>query len=197
MPHGHDLLLSYLSKRSSEELNNKTIIEIGSTREFIPGQNSTEAFVKFCIKNNMKLISVDMDEKCSNNVTFIANKYKFENIEIYTMKGEDFLKKYDKKIDFIYLDAFDFNHNNHSDERRKSYRKFLDCNIEDELCHKMHLECCENIHNKFNKNGLLCFDDILDINSTKGKGVLAVPFLLKNKFKLIKYSYNAMIFSPP
>lgn len=197
MPHGHDLLLSYLSKRSSEELNNKTIIEIGSTREFIPGQNSTEAFVKFCIKNNMKLISVDMDEKCSNNVTFIANKYKFENIEIYTMKGEDFLKKYDKKIDFIYLDAFDYDHGKHSTIRKERYKSKLNCEITNELCHKMHLECCLNLNNKFNKDGLLCFDDILDFNGKRGKGVLAIPYLKQQKYKLLQYVPHAMIFSPP
>ena len=87
----------------------------------------------------MKIISVDMDPKCSQNVINIANKYNFINYEVHTMKGEDFLKKYDKDIDYIYLDAFDYDHGKHSNKRKESYKKNLNCNITNELCHKMHL----------------------------------------------------------
>ena len=49
----------------------------------------------------MKLISVDMDPQCSQNVKDIAKKNNFTNFEVHTMKGEDFLLNYDEEIDFI------------------------------------------------------------------------------------------------
>ena len=107
------------------------------------------------------------------------------------------LKKYDKKIDFIYLDAFDYYHGKHSTIRKERYKSKLNCEITNELCHKMHLECCLNLNNKFNKDGLLCFDDILDFNGKRGKGVLAIPYLKQQKYKLLQYIPHAMIFSPP
>lgn len=58
----------------------------------------------------------------------------------------------------------------------------------------MHLECCKNIINKLNKNSIICFDDIKNKNYTIGKGVLAVPYLLKNKLKIIEYRPHCIIF---
>ena len=76
MDHGHQTLINYILKEKDENLKGKTIIEIGSCREFLEGQNSTECFIKLCIQKDMKFISVDMDEKCSQNVYSLAHKYK-------------------------------------------------------------------------------------------------------------------------
>ena len=195
MIHGHKLLIKYI--RLNNNNTDKTIIEIGSTREYIEGQNSTEAFIKLCIEYNMKLISVDMDPLCSQNVVNIAKKYNFSNYEVYTMKGEKFLELYDKKIDYIYLDAFDYDHGNHSIRRKQSYKNNMNCEITNELCHKMHLECCKNICNKMNTGGYICFDDILDKESTQGKGVLAIPYIKEQKFQLLEYQPFCMIFTTP
>jgi hydroxymethylpyrimidine pyrophosphatase-like HAD family hydrolase len=191
MGHGHELLITYINKK--DNLTNKIIIEIGSTREFIGYQNSSEEFIKFCKKNNMKFISVDMDPNCTKNVIKLAKKHNFTNYEAITMKGEDFLEKYNEVIDFIYLDAFDFAHNNHSKNRKKRYQEFLDCKITNKLCHEMHLQCCKNIINKMSNTGYIGFDDILNIKATKGKGVTAIPFLLNNNFKIIEFKDRSMI----
>ena len=68
-------------------LKNKTLIEIGSTRELFSNQNSSEYFIKFCQKYEMNFISIDMDSECSNNVRKFAEDYKFEHIKIITKKG--------------------------------------------------------------------------------------------------------------
>lgn len=194
---GHKLLLEFIAKLPPNYIKNKTIIEIGSTREYNLDQNSSEAFIHLCKKNLIKLISVDMDPECSDNVRNICNKHKFTNYEIYTMKGEDFLKNYDKPIDFLYLDAFDYYHTSHSDKRKNKYKDILNCKInpDNKLCHEMHLQCCKNIIKNITKDSLICIDDILNINASKGKGVTAVPYLLKNGCKLLEFKYRAMIFS--
>ena len=193
--HGHHLLIKYI--RQNNNNTNKTIIEIGSTREYVEAQNSTEAFIKLCIEYNMKLISVDMDPLCSQNVVDIAKKYNFSNYEVHTMKGEKFLELYDKKIDYIYLDAFDYDHGRHSIKRKQAYKNNMNCEITNELSHKMHLECCKNICNKMNTGGYICFDDILDRESTRGKGVLAIPYIKEQKFRLLEYQPCCMIFTTP
>ena len=145
----------------------------------------------------MKFISIDMDPECSNNVKKFAEDNKFDNIQIITGKGETFLKNYKNPIDFIYIDAFDFWHENHSKERKESYKKNLnvELNSDDILCHKMHFDCAFHMinNNLIKKDTVVSFDDILNKNATKGKGVTAIPFLLKNNMTVVEYKNCGMI----
>jgi hypothetical protein len=136
----------------------------------------------------MNLISVDMDPEVINNIIKIGKQVNFMKHKCIAMKGEDFLKDYNQKIDFIYLDAFDFFHNAHSEWRYERYKKNMNCTISNDLCWQMHLDCCKNIINKLQKHTLICFDDILNKEATEGKGVKAVPFLRNsNKVKELEY----------
>ena len=56
MNHGHSLFIEYLNQRS--DLEGKTIIEIGSVREDLEGQNSTKCFLDFCKDKKMKLSTI-------------------------------------------------------------------------------------------------------------------------------------------
>lgn len=191
--HSHKLLSDYIEKMFSKEfLKNKIIIEIGSTREILHNQNSSNHFIKFCKKYEMKLISVDMDPECSNNVREMAKTNNFDNVEVITKKGEDFLEDYKNSINFIYIDAFDYWHKNHSEKRKESYKKNLnvELNSNDFLCHKMHFDCAFHMinNNLITKDSVVCFDDILNKESTQGKGVTAIPFLLDNNMEITEYS---------
>jgi hypothetical protein len=194
----HTVLSNYIERTFKRDfLKNKTLIEIGSSREIIKQQNSSEYFIKFCKKYEMKFISIDMDPECSNNVKKFAEDNKFDNIQIITDKGETFLKNYKNPIDFIYIDAFDFWHENHSKKRKESYKKNLnvELNSDDILCHKMHFDCAFHMinNNLIKKDTVLSFDDILNKNATKGKGVTAIPFLLKNNMTVVEYKNCGMI----
>ena len=59
MNHGHSLLIKHILDFNN--LKGKTIIEVGSVRENLEGQNSTEEFIKLCKEKDMKLITIDMD----------------------------------------------------------------------------------------------------------------------------------------
>ena len=193
----HKLLTNAIEERFFSSLSGKTLIEIGSTREIVSNQNSSEYFITFCKKHNMKFISIDMDPKCSENALNFCKKHNFDNYLINTMKGEDFLQDYTEKIDFIYLDAFDFWHPNHGDVRKESYKQNLgvELSADDNLCHQMHYECAYHmINNKcVTKDTIICHDDIVTPDAKRGKGVLSIPYLLENGFKISKYESNGMI----
>lgn len=197
----HKLLVKYILKDYSKnltELEGKTLIEIGSTRE-ITGigstQNSSEYFIQFCKKYKMKFISIDMDPMCSANALKFCKKHNFNNYEIKTIKGEEFLKEYKKPVFFIYLDAFDFWHNNHSETRKQSYKQNLNVELspDDKLCHQMHLECVQHmVKNKcITSQTIICHDDIISLE--KGKGVLSIPYLLKHNMRILEHSSGGMV----
>ncbi len=192
--HGHKLLEEHILKQ--KDLENKTIIEIGSVREHMVGQNSTGFFMELCKKHNMKLISVDMDKDCSANVHKEAEKLDFKNYEAITMKGEDYLKDI-KSFDYLYLDGFDYYHEYHSDERKVKYKDILETEITNENSWKSHLDMVKGVYNKGAEHSLLCIDDVFD--EKKGKGCTAIPFLLSSKpsWKGLEHKYNAVIFELP
>ncbi len=138
----------------------------------------------------MNLITVDMDPIVIENAKKFSEQANFENHQTIVSKGEDYLRNYTEAIDFIYLDAFDFWHNNHSEFRQQQYEKNMNCRIEkdNKLCHQMHLECCQHILGKLNDYSYICFDDILNESATLGKGVLAIPFLKESGVvKMLEY----------
>ena len=190
MYHGHKLLEEHIIK--DPLLEGKVIIEVGSVREHMEGQNSTGFFMELCKKHNMKLISVDMDKECSDNVHKEAKKLDFTNYEAITMKGEDYLKTI-VKFDYLYLDGFDYYHEYHSDKRKEKYKEILQTEITNENSWKSHLDMVKEVYEKGNDKSLICIDDVFHAN--KGKGCTAVPFLEQNKWKGLEHKYNAVIFS--
>ena len=191
--HGHNTLINYIIQQSDEDLKGKTIIEIGTVREFLDGQNSTECFIKLCIEKDMKLITVDMDEKCSNNAKTLCEKYDF-SCEIITAKGEDYLKT-KKSFDYIYLDGYDYDHGQHSQERQDRYNHYMSTDINNEECWQSHLSMVELLCKISNKNSVICFDDI--INHEVGKGVTAIPYLNMKGWKIKNQSKTSVLFISP
>lgn len=161
------------------------MIEIGTTREIIPGHDSTPRLYEFCKQKNIKFITVDMDKENTKNIV-----KRVPGINAVTSKGEDYLKSYTGEIDYIYLDAFDFYHDKHSVYRQNKYRDILGTTINDTECHKMHYDCCVNMLDKLSQNCVITFDDILD-NNFSGKGKTAIPFLLDNGFKVHNIAHQS------
>jgi hypothetical protein len=190
--HGHKLLEEHILKQT--DLKGKVIIEVGSVREHLQGQNSTGFFMKLCKEHDMKLISVDMDPECTDNVHKEAEKINFKNYEAVTMKGEDYLESIES-FDYLYLDGFDFYHNHHSEKRQEKYKNILNTEITDEGSWKSHLDMVTAVYKKGGKDSLICIDDVFTVGAeTKGKGCTAIPFLLQNGWTSIEKNYNAEIF---
>lgn len=191
--HGHEFMVKELKKRADagEDLSGKLLIEIGTTREELPGLGSTEILARLCRQYGMRMITVDMDEEN----TFRARRQMDGFGEMFTAvcsKGEDFLQGFSETVDFIYLDAFDFEHPNHSDKRKSKYEKVLGTTINNAACHSMHLDCTVELVRLCSEQTTIVFDDVWKEGDTwKGKGETAIPYLLKNGFRVTEAGRNS------
>lgn len=192
--HGHEFVVAEINRRAAkgENLTGKTLIEIGTTRENVPGLGSTAILAKLCHRHGMRMITVDMD---SEN-TEAARKQVLglgESFRAVTQKGEEFLQAFQSPIDFIYLDAFDFEHPNHSDKRKKKYEALLGTTINNAACHKMHLDCAIEIVRLAQSGTTVVFDDVWQEEGIwKGKGETAIPYFIAHGFKITKMGKNSV-----
>lgn len=191
--HGHKLLEEHIPNK----VKGRTIIEIGSVREHLEGQNSTGFFMDLCVKRDMNLISVDMDPDCTENVKKEALRHDNPSFKAITMRGEDYLDQIGS-FDYLYLDGFDYDHRAHSKERKDRYSKILDCEITNDNCWKSHLDMVKAVADKGKPYSLICIDDVLSENHIyhryKGKGETAIPWLKENGWEEIERKYQAVIF---
>jgi hypothetical protein len=194
--HGHQLLIDFIDAQTfkTQFPEKMIIIEIGSTREDIPGQGSTEQIAECAQRHNLHFITVDIDPH--NTIMAKESIHQINStFEAITEKGEDFLRRYDNHVDYVFLDAYDFDHGKHSKLRQSRYQKYLGEAINDEACHKMHLDCAESLGKKLSANGVICIDDTWqnDSGSWTAKGTLAVPYLLNNGFEVIESRNRAVL----
>ena len=195
--HGHDLLLEYLRDNPHQHVSTQkkpVMIEIGTTRENVPGQGSTLQLAALAAKQGIQFISVDMDPHNSRWARFNLELMQLPG-ETVSQKGEDFLAQYPNTIEYIFLDAYDFDHGNHSELRQQRYQKYLGSNIDELQCHQMHLDCAKTLLEKLSPTGVICVDDTWqdDEGHWTAKGTLAVPFLLENGFKIIEARNRAVL----
>ncbi|MDP2355749.1 MAG: hypothetical protein Q8M31_06770 [Beijerinckiaceae bacterium] len=187
--HGHALLIDHLTANPPAPLpRRRVLIEIGTTRERLPGQGSTEKLARVCAHLGMDFITVDMDPRNSRLAQRMFRQLGLP-FRAVTARGEDFLAAWDGPIDYCFLDAYDFDHGMHSEFRQSRYEAFLGSRISEMECHEMHLACARSLVTKLAPDGVICFDDTwLDANGAwTAKGTTAMPFLLDNGF-LIQFS---------
>lgn len=196
--HGHDLLLSHLRAhwpKLKAALGNRrpVLVEIGSTRENVPGQGSTGKLAECCHAYGIHMVTVDMDPYNTARAAALFRAKGLPFVAI-TCKGEDYLREADGPIDFVFLDAYDFDHGQHSELRQSRYRKFLGSPIDDSACHAMHLDCAQSLADKLAPDGLICFDDTWLVDGRwTAKGTTAMPFLLENGFEVIEARNRAAL----
>lgn len=196
--HGHALLLGYLRKhldglRPKSPGRKLVVVEIGSTRENVAGQGSTRIFAKFCKSEHIDFITVDMDPHNTESAASVFRSIDAD-FRAINQKGEDFLREYSGEIDFIFLDAYDFDHGKHSALRQSRYEKYLGSSIDEKQCHEMHLDCARSASEKLSAFGLVCVDDTWLVDGEWcAKGTLAVPYLLDNDFEIVEARNRAVL----
>jgi len=188
--HGHKLLLDYLVSQKNLKLG--LLVEIGSTREDIQGQGSTKEFAEFTKRHGIKFISVDMDELQTKKAQDAFKNIGGECLAI-NAKGEDFIRTYPGDISAIYLDAFDYDHGNHSQERKERYSQILNLSITNANSAQMHLECAKSIVDRGEVEIIAIDDTWRNMGMYLGKGAKAVPFLLSNSYSIVSKSNMALI----
>lgn len=199
--HGHELLLSHLQQKLPSLVRGLSgrqpvMIEIGTTRENVPGQGSTRKLAEYCSASGIHFITVDMDP---HNTRMAARMFVEMGVEFEAVnqKGEDFLRGYAGSMDFVFLDAYDFDHGKHSALRQSRYKQFLGSPIDEQECHRMHLDCAESVVAKLSPFGVVCVDDTwLEDDQWTAKGTLAVPYLLSQGYTLIEARNRAALLAP-
>jgi len=187
--HGHAVLMAVMTdmeRAGPGSLAKKNLMEIGTTRERMVGQGSTEKLAIFTAFLGMSFVTVDMDPKNTRHAAAIL-PYLNPDAKAVTARGENYLKLEECAPDFVYLDAFDYDHGKHSEARQERYRNLLQTDINDEACWKMHEACAYAIKEKMHVGGVVVVDDTwTDIDGMYlGKGKLAVPLLLDSGFEII------------
>lgn len=192
--HGHEFVIAEIQRRAEkgEDLSGKVLIEIGTTREDVPGLGSTSILAKLCHRHGMRMITVDMDNentaRARQQVQGLGG-----TLTAVCQKGEEFLQSFQEPIDFIYLDAFDFEHPNHSDKRKKKYEALLGTTINNDACHKMHLDCAVEIVRLAKVGTTVVFDDVWqEAGVWKGKGETAIPYFLQHGLVITKIGKNSV-----
>lgn len=92
-------------------------------------------------------------------------------IKYYLNDSVDFLNKFDKKIDLLFVDSFDF------------------CGDEENIrnCHLHSLNEIKAAWNKLNDKCFILIDDVFNDQNWAGKGELSIPYLLENGFELVYF----------
>ncbi len=118
---------------------------------------------------------------------------KFQAI---TFKGEDYLRNFQGIFDFIFLDAYDFDHGKHSELRQSRYKKFLGSPIDELACHQMHLDCAKSAVDRLSARGVICMDDTWLVDGKwTAKGTFAMPYLLEHGFVVLEARNRAALLS--
>lgn len=190
--HGHSLLLKTLRKNKKLLVENSLCLEIGSSREKIYDQGSSEILGKFFSKYKIYFLTIDADKRNTERLNEFAKNNKFFNA--ICSKGEEFSKEFQSQINFLYLDAFDIYVKNHSRERLDFYKNIIGKKINDYNSAEMHLTVIKNFKENFSENCIIVFDDTFEYqrNIYKGKGMLAIPYLLENNFTIIGKNKNSI-----
>jgi len=147
----------------------KTIIEIGSMRNPL-NHDLKSGHCNSCLCGHSTLwwalskaevYSVDIDDK-SYNITKNACK-SYSNVRVVKQDGIDFLKKFKKPIDLLFLDAWDVN-------PKTNYAE-------------MHLDAYLAAKDKLHEGSMILIDDTDIANG--GKGRLLRPVATKDGWEII------------
>lgn len=190
--HGHSLLIKILRKNKHLLIENSLCLEIGSSRENIFNQGSSTILGDFFSKNNIYFLTIDADKKNTEKLLKVFEKNPF--FDAKCEMGENFSEKFEKEINYLYLDAFDIYTENHSQERLDFYNNTIGKKINNKNSADMHFKVIKNLEKKFSKNCLIVFDDTFEKNKYEysGKGMTAIPYLLEKKFQIIGKNDNSI-----
>ena len=194
-PHGH-ALVERLLPGIAPLVRRGSLIEVGTTREKMPGQGSTVILAALATELGLPFITVDMDP--ANTEQAQADLVPYPGARAVTARGEDFLATFNGPIVAVYLDAFDIQHGKHSEYRVERYRQFLGVDITNEAASEMHLACVLALLPRLVPGGLVVIDDTwLEDGGYAGKGGTAVPALLEHGFTIVDQTSTAIALRSP
>ena len=161
----------------AREFNFKTVVEVGSMRH--PLKHALDEFDPVCCneghstlyfaETGAEVFTTDVNPKCADVLVSWTRKYR--NLHVHTADGIWFLKKFERTIDLLYLDAWDVVPSlDYAQKHLEAYRAAIP-----------HLApAC-----------LVLIDDTDILNG--GKGRLAIPQMIRDGFELVTWGRQAML----
>ncbi|GAB4189569.1 MAG: hypothetical protein Tsb0015_10320 [Simkaniaceae bacterium] len=164
--------------RLMEKRGAKVLVETGTARNgeknFAGDGGSTIIFGKFAKQNDCVLYSVDIDPVAVKKSREACEKKEIQDrIFFKCCDSIKFLTHFGEKIDFLYLDSFDFDANNPKPSQEH------------------HLKEVQAALPWITDNTIILIYDCLLQNG--GKGKLAIAFLLRKGWKVHKKGYQVLL----
>jgi len=164
-------VIKILEEKYNEEI---TIVETGCIRgtsdtSKIGDGWSTLNWDYYAKKTNSKVYVVDINENHLNQSKKIVPPSDF--VTYYKDDSVNFLNNFDKKIDLLFLDSYDYCGD------AENIRK----------CHEHSLNEVKSAWDKLNDECFILIDDVFNDVNWAGKGELSIPYLLNNGFEIVYY----------
>ncbi|MCO4821780.1 MAG: class I SAM-dependent methyltransferase [Flavobacteriaceae bacterium] len=163
-----------------DDTKSKIIIETGTSRKGLKGSKSNGAativFGKWAKLNKAHVYSVDISmESIVACEAEVKKQNLMQNITIHHSDSIEFLKNFKQKVDFLYLDSYDYS---------------LDKEVQI-ASQKHHLNEFKAIENKLHKNSIIMIDDC-DL-SGGGKGKLVIEYMLQKDWIIDMEKYQVIL----
>ena len=164
-----------------EERNAKVLVETGTARHGLAGTKSdgasTVVFATWAQKNNAFLHSIDHDiEAIAFAKKELLNLELEDYVEFVNADSVAWLQNFDRTIDFLYLDSYDY------DKKNKAEQK---------LCQEHHLWEFRAVQDQLTENSLVLIDDCRLPGG--GKGKLVIEHMQQRNWKVIQSGYQCLL----
>lgn len=158
----------------------KVIVETGTSRSGLRGAKgdgaATIVFGKWAKENSAFMHSVDIsEESVRGSQTEVDSQGLGGHVKVYLSDSLEFLKKFDRQVDFLYLDSYDY-----SDDPVVQVKS-----------QEHHLKEFKAIEDRLHRNTIVLIDDCHLPNG--GKGKMAVKYMLENDWKILMDAYQILL----
>lgn len=163
-----------------DQINANIIIETGTSREGLHGSKSNGAativFGKWAKLNNAFMHSVDISENSVANAQKEVIKQGLDDyVKVHLSDSIDFLEGFDKKVDFLYLDSYDYSSDIEVQKKSQEH----------------HLKEFKAIENQLHEKTIVLIDDCDLPNG--GKGKLVVKYMLEKDWRILMNEYQILL----
>ncbi len=164
-----------------EARNAKILVETGTSRNGLKNTKSdgasTIVFGAWAVQNNAYLYSVDHDLEAIATAKKAILRLEFQDyVEFVNADSLPFLANFKQKIDFLYMDSFDY------DKRDKAQQR---------LSQEHHLKEFQAVRSKLHPKSLVLIDDCKLAGG--GKGTLAIEYMREKGWKVEIDAYQCLL----
>lgn len=159
----------------------KMLVETGTSRTGLAGSRgdgaATIVFGKWAKMNAAFLHSVDINEQAiAGSRQEVMAQNLGDCVQLHLSDSVAFLKNFEQKVDFLYLDSYDYSKDDLEVQRKSQ---------------EHHLKEFKAIENKLHDKSIVLIDDCGLPNGGKGKTVIA--YMKQHGWKVLREEYQVLL----